>query len=251
MLTNKIKNYLFFVLYILVNPRLLKIFLRRIYIPVYIQYEWLNKYDIGTVVDVGTYHGDILQSLHYLFPEADLHAFEPVKENCRLIKSKIHSKKLLINKVALSNKVGKSNFFKNEYLPASSILPFNSNYSIKYNFMDKVTLEEVNTTTLDVYFKNKKIKNNIFLKVDTQGAEGLVLKGGKNFLEKVAIIHVETSFDELYLNQDKFDEIYSYLFGLEFKYFGDVKDSDFYPFFSPEHRVNSIFVNTKLLTILN
>lgn len=214
-----------------------------LYPPVYVQYEWLKDYEIRTVIDVGAYHGKVSQVLNYIFPKASIYAFEPIIENCKIIRSNISSEKLVIENIALNNREGKATFYKNKFLPASSLLPVEKNYSKKYKLISKSKKTIVSTTTLDKYFENKKIKDSVFLKIDTQGAEGAILEGGLNFLKKVAIVHVETSFDELYKEQDLFKDIYSRLINLGFSYAGESKEAEFYPSFKPRARVNSIFIN--------
>lgn len=242
----KIKNYIFFMIYLLFNPKLFKFVPSKTYLPVYIQYEWLKKYDIKTVIDVGANDGKVSKVLNYLFPEATIYAFEPVKENCRIIKKRITSDKIILNNVALSNKKGKTTFYKNFYSPASSMLLLRQKYKDKYKFMSKTKKIKVKTTTLDNYFQNKKIKGKVLLKIDTQGTERLILEGGKNLLSKVAIIHIETSFEELYKYQCLFKDIYDYLTSFGFKYAGEIRESQFYPSFRLQSQVNSIFFNPKL-----
>lgn len=184
--------------------------------------------------------------LNYLFPKATIYAFEPIEENCRIIKAKFFSKNIVLEETALSNKMGKATFYKNYCGPASSLLPLKQKFKKKYKFLSEAEKIEVKTTTLDVYFKNRKIKEKIFLKIDVQGVEDLVLEGGKNFLRKVSIIHIETSFKGIYKGQCLFEEIYNYLTKLGFRYLGEIPGSDFYPSFEPRGWVNSIFMRENL-----
>lgn len=246
MIIEKIKNVAFFAIYIISNPRLILLQIQGIYLPVHIQFEWLKKYDIQTIIDVGAYQGHVSKSLSYLLPKAKIYAFEPLEENIEYLKKNLNSKAATIEKVALSNRVGTSTFYSNNYLPASSILPLEEKHIQKHPFIANTRKTKVKTVTLDSYFKDKQIGKIVFLKIDTQGTEGLVLQGGKNFLKKVSIVHIETSFDEMYKNQSNFKEIYEFLTNLGFSYMGEARESQFYPVFGLQSGANSLFFNKTL-----
>lgn len=234
----KIKNFIFFGGYLLLNPKLIKLaIINKIYVPVYVQFEWLKKYKIGTIIDAGAHQGKVSQTIKLLFPNSDVYAFEPNSKLHSEIKSVIKDK-LTIIPFALSNKDSKSIFYNYKDPAMSSLLPLKNEEENK-----KTT---VKTITLDSYFKNKKLKKNIFLKIDTQGAEELILRGGKNILKDILIIHVETFFDPLYKNQTLFKNIYEFLTKNGFKYKGEAQESYFYPRFGPPAITNSVFINSKL-----
>lgn len=230
----QIKNYLFFGAYLFLNPSLWRVLLAKIPIQIYVQYQWLNKYKIKTVIDVGAYRGEVAKVLNYLFPEAIIYAFEPLKENCRLIRNKINPQKLILSNLALSNKKGEAVFYRYQNLSLSSLLPLKKKM--------KVGKMKVKTTTLDDYFKNKKLAEKIFLKIDTQGTEKLILEGGKKLLKKVAVIHLEASFRKLYQNQSLFNDIHGFLTKQGFRYFGEIEEAEFYPFFGLRDQKNTVFM---------
>ncbi|KKQ75903.1 MAG: hypothetical protein US96_C0002G0016 [Candidatus Woesebacteria bacterium GW2011_GWB1_38_5b] len=241
MFSDFFNNLLFFFLYVIINPRLIKPLINGLYLPVYVQFEWLKKYNFSTIIDVGAYHGHVTKVLHYLFPTARIYAFEPLEENIRYIKSHVRFNGLHLEKFALSSTLGKKIFYKTEYLPASSLLKLS-------NSIDNQTTSEniktiVNSTTLDAYFKNINLKGNVLLKSDVQGAEDQVLRGGSAFLKKVSVIHIETSFKKLYLGSCSFSQIYNILSKKGFEYCGSVPDGEFYPIFNPNEASNSIFIS--------
>lgn len=244
----KLKNYSFFIIYLLYNPHLLFLFFKGIYLPVYIQFEWFKKYDIKTIIDVGACQGRVSKSLNYLFPEAKIYAFEPIEENFKQLARKLNTGKATLEKIALSHQTGNSTFYVNKYLPASSILPLEANHLKRHPHMANAKKTTVKTTTLDSYFKNKRLKKIVFLKIDTQGTEHLVLRGGQEFLSQVSIIHIETSFSKMYKNQGDFNDIYKILTGSGFRYFGEARESQFYPIFNLSGSANSIFINNQLMS---
>lgn len=242
------KNKIFFIIYLLFNPRLLRLVVKGIYLPVYVQYEWLKQYKIDTIIDVGAYYGHVAKSLNYLFPKAKIYVFEPVKENCEIIEKRISSNNVLLAKCGLSDKEEAVKFYKYDNPALSSILSVNYDNN-KFKSAKQIDLITIKTDTLDNFFKDKKIKGNVLLKIDTQGTELLVLKGGKNLLRKISIIHLETSFEEFYSRQFLFSDIYTFLINYGFKYYGENREAEFYPTFAPGKHVNSIFVNMKALNL--
>jgi len=56
----------------------------------------------------------------------------------------------------------------------------------------------------EVFKKFYKKKENIMLKIDTQGYEWEVLQGSKKSLGKIKAIQVELSFEDLYKNQKNY-----------------------------------------------
>lgn len=234
------KNYFFFAIYLILRPELLILVFKGIYLPQYIQYEWIKKYNIGTFIDIGAFDGNISRVINYVFPKTTIFAFEPIPQKKSLIESKIQSKNLIVETLALSDHTGRQNFYEYDYLAASSFLKPNSNFKKKI-----AKSYSVKITTLDQYFAKKKLEKPVFIKMDTEGTENLIIKGGKKFLKQASLLIIEASFIEYRNNQCLFDEIYSYLIKLGFTYMGSMPDSNYYPVFGPARVENAIFLNPK------
>lgn len=242
------KNILFFFFYLICNLRLIPLALRNIYLPVFVQFEWLKRYNIATVIDIGANRGHTVKALHHIFPKADIYAFEPIKEECVKIKKRVFSPNLIVENVALSNREGITTLYKYNYTPASSMLPLLADYVKKFKGLSGFERIQVKTTTLDSYFKNIRLTGMVLLKIDTQGTEKLILEGGENLLRNIAIIHIETSFVKLYKSQCLFKNVYNYLTKLGFTYMGSVNEAHFYPIFEPHEITNSIFLKPGIKT---
>lgn len=239
---NKYINPIFFLFYLFSRPRLFLLLFKKIYLPVYIQYEWIKKYNINTFIDIGASQGRVSRVIHYFFPSAIIYAFEPLPTEFKNLKKYISSPNIILNNIALSDSIGKTVFYINNHAPSSSMLKVSKDGKNLFPFLHKYHKVTVNKTTLDSYFKNRKIKKNIFLKIDVQGAEKMVFEGGLSFLKNVSIIHVETSFEEIYNNQCLFADIYKFLTNIGFVYVGNVKESEFFPYFKLPIQENSIFI---------
>lgn len=82
-----------------------------------------------------------------------------------------------------------------------------------------VLTNEVTTTTLDDWAKAENIEDVDFLKIDVQGAELDVLKGGQDILKKSVALEVEVEFSEIYENQPLFADVDRFLREQGFTFF--------------------------------
>lgn len=244
----KLKNLLFFVFYLIFNPSLLKALPKRVYIPSLIQYQWLKKFKIGTFIDVGTYTGEDSKVVNHLFPKAKIFAFEPDVNNYNFINSRIKIKNFELFNIALSNKKGDITFYSHPLSALSSLLKLSKVHVIDESYVYQKTKNyNVKTDTLDNVLGKKRLKGKVLLKIDTQGAEDLILKGSKSFLNKVDLIHIETCIAHIYENQSDFSKIYSILTKSGFTFVGQAKESEFYPLFELHKCFNSVFIKNKIL----
>ena len=112
--------------------------------------------------------------------DGQIYSFEPVKANYKLL-----TKNIKINNInnvkafqkAISNRNGKIKIF----IDGTNL----GNHSLaKNNVIDKTESTEVETIRLDSFFNNLEeiIEEDFLIKIDTQGAEGLIVEGAHNLL---------------------------------------------------------------------
>lgn len=215
------------------------------YLQYYIQYEWLKKYKISTLIDVGAYKGHVGQAIKAIEPQAKIFAFEPIPKYYHYLKKAKFAKDWAVEEIAIDNTSGYKTFYTNEYSPGSSLLKVSKKGKTRYPFLSESTGHKVRTSTLDGYFENIKLKGTVILKIDTQGTEYNILKSGEKTLKKIDIIHIEIGFDQLYENQACFEDIYKLLTNRGFTYKGVLLDSEFYPIFGPQRQQNFLFANSR------
>ena len=230
-------NPLFFGLFILLRPRLWALALKGVYLPVFVQYMWLAKFNIRTVIDVGAYRGDVSKALRVLFPEASMYAFEPVEENYETSRRNLSNSNVHLSRLALDQKPGRSKLYVHTNRALSSLLPSTDSP------LDRTTQTPV--TTLDRFFGGRKLRGDVFLKIDTQGNEDRILKGGSKILPHVSIVHIEISFERFYQSQVLFEDMYKLLTRFGFRFVGQAHEAHFYPLFHLEPQVNCVFVKKK------
>lgn len=244
----KFRNLVFFLIYLVFNPNLLRGLFRGIYLPTLIQYQWLKKYKIGTFIDVGSYTGEDSRVINYIFPKARIIAFEPDINNFNYIKEKVKINNFEVHNIALSNKKGQTTFYSHPLSALSSLLRLNTKEILAESYVYQKTKNyNVKTDTLDNIFVNKTLKNKVLLKIDTQGAEDLILRGAIKFLNHVDLIHIETCIAHIYRDQSDFKKIYSLLIKSGFTFAGEAKESEFYPRFELSKCFNSVFIKDKTL----
>lgn len=125
-------------------------------------------------IDIGCYRGQILREIVRAAPLGSHMAFEPVPANCSYLRTSFPG--VDIRCCALSDQVGESNFNYVRGRPARSGL-----LRLSYPDPDEVVEEiRVQVTTLDrALTPGARVD---FVKIDVEGAELRVLRGGQQFL---------------------------------------------------------------------
>lgn len=131
-------------------------------------------------VDVGGCFGwySILLS-RAVGPTGQVHAFEPVRPNFECLADNVAlngATNIRLNNVALADQPGRLQLF----LPAEGV----SASFQPHSSMSKCTVLEADVTTLDSYTQQAGFARLDFLKADIEGAELLLLKGGRQTLQR-------------------------------------------------------------------
>ena len=79
---------------------------------------------------------------------------------------------------------------------------------------------QVKIQRLDDIAKTLEMTQPLMLKIDVQGFEDRILRGGEQTVARADVILIETSLEKLYEGQPLFDEIYNYLVKCGFTYAG-------------------------------
>ena len=92
-------------------------------------------------------------------------------------------------------------FWKSPHTPSSSFLPMTSVHEAAYPESRRSSQVRVRVRPLDEIGRELDFQENLFVKIDVQGYEGPVLRGGQATLRKAAVVLIETSFVPLYRAQ--------------------------------------------------
>ena len=204
---------------------------------------WLQNMDIKTVMDVGANIGQSARMFHNILPNAFIYSFEPLRDCFLQLRSNMADvSNFKAFNIALSNKDGKQDIWRNEFSPSSSFLKMRKLCKKNYPFTSHETIETVEVKTLDSIVNELELKDNILLRIDVQGFEDKVLRGGMNTLSRVKVIIIETSFYELYEGQPLFPDIYDFLRKNGFVYSGNWKEEMKSPIDGATLQADSIFI---------
>ena len=165
-------------------------------------------------LDIGCHHGDTLLRFIEAGIKCPVAAFDPFADNLdrarRLLR---HFLQINFHQLALSDRNGSAEFYLNTNEQTSSLLP-NDTGNLCSFFNDTAPLGscEVKTQTLDTWAAEHGAAGPCIIKCDTQGAEGLVIKGGTHFIrEHCVAFYGEVMLGDMYKGQSSFADIRSLL----------------------------------------
>jgi len=169
------------------------------------------------IIEIGAHpYGDFKESFHILldhFPGSEIYAFEVDKEECEKL-NKSCKKGMKFFPIALGEKKEIRKFYETNVPICSSLYEPKQKTLELYNSLNIAYLKnitEIKTISLDEFFNNHDLEYVDFIKIDIQGAELDVFKGGKKTLKKTLMIVSEVEFIELYINQPLFGDVSSFL----------------------------------------
>lgn len=185
------------------------------------KFRWLQETRIATVLDVGANTGQFAVMARQLWDEAMIYSFEPLA-SCymQLCDNTSTLQPIRCFPIALGEHEGSITMQKNDFSPSSSILKLGEAHAKAFPFAVNVVEEEVKMSTLDAVSRSLDLSPGVLLKIDVQGYELQVLRGGRATLPHIELVIVETSFVELYEGQPLFWEVYQLLHEYGFHYVG-------------------------------
>ncbi|WP_207511694.1 FkbM family methyltransferase [Longitalea luteola] len=186
------------------------------------KFEWLKKYNFKTIIDVGANEGQFTRKISIVFPDAEIHCFEPLQEDFNKLKYNFQdSSKIKIYNFGLGDTNEEKNIYRNEYSPSSSLLEMLELHKSNFQYAVKAEPEKVSIRIFDEVFKGD-LARPLLVKVDVQGYEMHVLNGGPKIMEQADVCIIETSFYPLYNGQPLFGEIYNYFIQRGYEYVGSI-----------------------------
>ena len=163
--------------------------------------------DRPIIIDIGSHKGKFIKLFNDLYKNATIFCFEP---NNTLNKNlKDLEKNIKIFNFALGDKLEKKKLYFNNLDLTSTFKDYNKS-SLYYKFKqiilrkkNKDEYKDVQVTTLDYFCDEHKINKIEILKIDVEGTEYSVLKGGSQILENVKFLIIEIQNNELYKDYSK------------------------------------------------
>jgi len=181
------------------------------------------------LMDIGA-SGKLDSKWQKLSPLLDLTGFEPNIEECnRLAAQETDLPKVTYLPYALSGKTEERELKETSSIYCWSLLNPNTEWLNRFFYSDLFTVQnksKIKTFALDDIVE---IKDHNFdaVKMDTQGMELPILKGGKKILDNVFYLETETGFLDNYEGETTFSQVSEYLLRQNFIMF-DI---------NPNHRI--------------
>lgn len=182
--------------------------------------QMLAQQNIGTVLDVGANDGGYARDLLGGGYAGRIISFEPLPDVWERLnqQAKLYPRWEVGPRAALSNVNGEAEFFEAGNGVSSSLLPIMPEHTDAAPASATIASIKVETRRLDDLLPQLDIDGRIFLKLDVQGAEGLVLEGAMDALKAQLVgVQLEMSLTSLYSSQATARELDALLLSLGFE----------------------------------
>jgi FkbM family methyltransferase len=153
----------------------------------------------ATVLDVGANVGQFAVASAKLFPDVQVHSFEPVPECAERLRENVSGLgNIVVYPFALGETEGEVSFHVNAHSHSSSVLPLAQTHRDTFPDARETQVIRVKVSTLDRVFARTNFPSPILLKLDVQGYEAQTLRGAVEILKRVDYVVLETSFKPMY-----------------------------------------------------
>jgi len=187
---------------------------------------WLGLPDrpFRAVLDIGACRGGFAESiLMPRFPRAIIHSFEPTPDGFAALNGRAEASggRIVAHNFGLGEEAGRLSFnLAPNALPASSLLAGTARNAKAFPETAETRKIEVEIRRLDDAVADLDLDDEILVKIDVQGFEDRVIRGGLETLARATACVVEIQSAELYEGQPDFHDVYTLLHELGFRFEG-------------------------------
>jgi FkbM family methyltransferase len=177
---------------------------------------------IDTVLDIGANTGGFAKQLRYIGYKKRIISFEPLSSAFReLEKNSKNDKNWKVFNFALGDLEENRNIFISSNSTSSSLLNMLPSHLQSAPDSRYLGSERIIVRTLDSVFPEFcNMSNNVYMKIDTQGFESKVIKGGEASLNFIKIVQMEMSLVPLYETEILFLDMAAYMKDIGFSLIG-------------------------------
>lgn len=143
-----------------------------------------------------------------------VYGFDPDEQECARLRERYANQAVTLVPTGLAGTAGQRTLHLTQEPACSSLLPPDPALTERYPALScarQVSTVQVVTTTLDAWADQHQVGLADYVKVDTQGTELEILKGGRRLLQTARCLEVEVEFNPIYLGQPLFAEVDLYL----------------------------------------
>lgn len=189
----------------------------------------LPRLPIRTIVDVGANRGQFAREALALFPNARLICFEPQRQPFEELRRLAAKRPNIIPvNMALGETEGEASMQVHlDWDYSSSLLATTPLAHQLYPFQQQQSTITVPLTTMDRFFATSSVtlEPEILVKIDAQGYDDRVIRGGTRTLARSRACIVEINLDRLYETQGSFRDIFALLGEMGYHYAGNMDQS--------------------------
>jgi len=168
--------------------------------------------DLKTVVDVGANRGQFALAARHHAQEAYIVAFEPLEEAAEVFAEVFQADPgVELHRCAIGSRQGEEEMHVSRADDSSSLLPISDLQQQLFPGTQESGTRQVTVTPLDAALYPEQIQAPALLKIDVQGYELEVLKGGSLLLGCFEFLLVECSYIKLYKEQALAEEVVRYV----------------------------------------
>ena len=184
-------------------------------------------FNFQTVIDVGANKGQFAKEISAFFPGAHLYCFEPLEGPFRVLSTWAESQGGRVHcfNTALGETQGEVEMHQHDdHSPSSSLLATTENCHELYPQTRAKHTTTIRITTMDEALGDvlANMPRDILLKLDVQGFEDRVLRGGRQVLTQCRAVVLEVCVEPLYQAQANFQSITNLLYDAGFTYAGNL-----------------------------
>ncbi len=186
-------------------------------------WQQLERYNPATILDIGANDGHSVRVFRELMPTVTIHSFEPLSDCFVQVQTEL--KKCppgSAHHFALGDRDETSLIHRNDYTPSSSLLPMDELHREEFPKSANSREEKIQVRRLDDVAPDLNLVEPIVAKIDVQGFEDRVIRGGEKTFQRAAAIVVELSSYPLYEGQPSFADVHDQLASIGFVFRGTV-----------------------------
>jgi len=182
----------------------------------------LTNLPIRTVIDIGANKGRRARNYRRRFPEATIYCVEPIPELCRQLRqwAKTQAGKVEVLNLALSSAPSEATFYvRRDSLIHSTLLKPADDEALHF---DEIL---VDIETLNLLAEKIDLAEDVLIKIDTEGLDLEIIRGGMQTLKRSAAVIIECTFYPTGYgdNSPVFEDILTALHELDYVYRGNIR----------------------------
>ena len=181
---------------------------------------WLKSLGIRSVIDVGANMGQFATFISSILPDATIHSFEPLPDCVAQLKLLAEQGcRLRVYPYACGASHSAATFHQSVFSASSSLLPMAKRHKELFPFTEGGNTLRVEVRCLDELLRHEEVASPLLVKLDVQGFEDRVIRGGRETLSRAIAVLTEVNLEPLYEHQSDFDLTYKSLVecGFEFR----------------------------------